>query len=211
MMEWLAAADSVPMEVIIYGKRLQAGGPAAKVADTLHHSRGELLKKKLESAPEHLREFYEKKLAYVQVVEDKVHNAALVESLVVEHFERGCLDTLEGALRDRDYLVGSSYTLADACWTMILQRTNDLGLGRRFWADGKRPKVEGYLRRMLSRPSFDRAVTSLVPKSNSSPNLLPGQRKGGIFRSPWFWGGLVVTVAGVVAAVYLNKGEKQLV
>jgi glutathione S-transferase len=204
MMEWIARADSIPMEVIIYGKRIQAGGPVGKMADALHHSRIELMTKKLETAPERLRGFYEKKLAYVRSVDDKVHDAPIVERLLVEHFEKGCLDPLESTLKGKEYLAGQSYTLADACWTMILQRIDSLGLGRRFWSDGKRPGIDGYLKRMMQRPSFEKAVVNFTPKTASNANMFPKTRRS-LLRNPWFWGGLIAAAGAVGTYYYLRE------
>lgn len=192
MDEWLQLADSLPMETIIYGKRIQAGGPAGKIADNLHSSRTALLAKKVETAPQELKEVFQKKLDYVREVDDKVHNAVLVERLLTEHIEKGAMDKLETALQANAFLTGSNYTLADAFWTMILGRLSDLGLGARFWANGKRPRVEAYYHKLVQRPSYNTGVVALIP---------PAPRPKKSTFSSIFWVSTVVAVAVLAAAV----------
>lgn len=199
MDEWLQLADQIPLEVIIYGKRIQAGGPSGKQADTLHQSRIELLSKKVEGATGELREFYAQKLKAVREVDEKVHNASLVEKLLVEHLERGAMDRLEAALTANEFLVGKGYTLADAYWTLILGRMGDLGMGARFWALGKRPHVEAYYKKMMQRPSYQSAVAQPIAAHNRAK--MPKQS---FFGSRLFWVSALLAVGAAGAFVMFN-------
>jgi hypothetical protein len=62
----------------------------------------------------------------------------------------GALDDLDGILRDRPYVAGSSYSLADVAWTVLVARCIMLGVAV---LDG-RPALERWYRAMKERPSF---------------------------------------------------------
>lgn len=65
---------------------------------------------------------------------------------------RDVLDTLEGALKGRDYLVGDSFTAAD------LYIASHLGWGMQFGTLEKRPVFEAYVARCTARPADQRAT-----------------------------------------------------
>jgi glutathione S-transferase len=62
------------------------------------------------------------------------------------------LDTLEGALKGRDYIVGDSFTAAD------LYVGAHLGWGMQFGSIEKRPVFEAYAARLRARPAAVRAA-----------------------------------------------------
>ena len=68
----------------------------------------------------------------------------------------GCLEdvlnTLEGALTGREYLVGDSFTAAD------LYISSHLAWGMQFGTIEKRPVFEAYATRMTARPAEVRAA-----------------------------------------------------
>jgi glutathione S-transferase len=61
------------------------------------------------------------------------------------------LDTIEGAIKDRDYIVGESFTAAD------LYLSAQLGWGMFIGSIEKRPAFEAYVGRMSQRPATIRA------------------------------------------------------
>ena len=64
----------------------------------------------------------------------------------------GTLDAIEGALNDREFLVGDSFTAAD------LYVGAHLGWGMSFDAIEKRPVFVDYVARLNARPAAIRAV-----------------------------------------------------
>lgn len=75
-------------------------------------------------------------------------------------------DTLEQALKGRDYLVGDSFTAAD------LYIASHLGWGMQFGTIDKRPVFEAYVQRMDSRPAAVRATEiddALIPADQRPP------------------------------------------
>ena len=65
---------------------------------------------------------------------------------------------MESALAQSDYLVGSSFTLADAAAIPYVNRADMLGLAG-LWED-RRPRVTDWYARMWQRPIFKSAITA---------------------------------------------------
>jgi glutathione S-transferase len=65
---------------------------------------------------------------------------------------------MERALAQSNYLVGNSFTLADAGAIPYINRANMLGLGG-LWED-RRPRVADWYARMRQRPSFNSAINA---------------------------------------------------
>jgi glutathione S-transferase len=61
---------------------------------------------------------------------------------------------IEVSLREGKWLAGERITLADFCMLPLIDRADDLGLGR-LWTD--RPAVIDWYRRMRARPSYTKA------------------------------------------------------
>ena len=73
------------------------------------------------------------------------------------------LSALEGALSEREYLVGDRFTVAD------IYVGSHIGWGTRFGTIEKRPVFERYFERISTRPAAIRAREiddALVPKSD---------------------------------------------
>jgi glutathione S-transferase len=70
-------------------------------------------------------------------------------------------------------LCGATYSLADAVWTAVLNRLDELKFGY-LWADNTRPGLKAYLSRIQARPSFKLAIQS---DEMSLPMLLAGLRR----------------------------------
>ena len=68
------------------------------------------------------------------------------------HKIEGALDRMEQALQSSPYLVGDSYTLADAYITPYFRRL--IQLGKMALWEGSRPAVADWLRRIQARPSY---------------------------------------------------------
>ncbi|HTV30654.1 MAG TPA: glutathione S-transferase family protein [Xanthobacteraceae bacterium] len=67
---------------------------------------------------------------------------------------------MESALAQSDYLVGNSFTLADAAAIPYINRAGALGLAG-LW-ENRRPRVADWYTRMRQRPSFNSAITAYL-------------------------------------------------
>ena len=65
---------------------------------------------------------------------------------------------MESALGQSDYLVGNSFTLADAAAIPYINRADMLGLAG-LW-ESRRPRVADWYARMRQRPSFNSAIAA---------------------------------------------------
>ena len=66
--------------------------------------------------------------------------------------------TMDSALANSEYLVGNSFTLADAAAIPYVNRADMLGLAG-LW-ENRRPRVADWYARMRQRPSFNSAITA---------------------------------------------------
>lgn len=56
------------------------------------------------------------------------------------------------------WLCTDRFTVADIALTILLERLNQIGLENRFWANGVRPHVEEYYRRVQERESYKNTI-----------------------------------------------------
>ena len=68
----------------------------------------------------------------------------------------GYFQEMESALADEAYLAGESYSLADAAATPYVNRAGMLGMDA-LWK--RRPRLQGWLEKIMQRPNFARAVS----------------------------------------------------
>jgi len=71
------------------------------------------------------------------------------------------LDQMQSELGDRDWLAGSLFSLADAAALPAVMRFDHLAMTQALDA---RPKVADWYARVRARPSFERAVTAVLPQ-----------------------------------------------
>ena len=71
------------------------------------------------------------------------------------------LDRMQADLLDRSWLAGEHFTLADAAALPYVMRLDHLAMSPLLVA---RPKVEDWYERVRARPSFETAVSSLLPQ-----------------------------------------------
>lgn len=69
------------------------------------------------------------------------------------------LTQLEKQLSQTDWLCGVIYSLADAMWTAVLNRLDELKFSY-LWAASTRPALRAYFNRLKTRPSFKAAIQS---------------------------------------------------
>ncbi|HEY9737934.1 MAG TPA: glutathione binding-like protein [Trichocoleus sp.] len=83
------------------------------------------------------------------------------------------LDHLAQQLSQSDWLCGSAYSLADAVWTAVLNRLEELGFGP-LWQEGRRSAIASYLHRLKARPSYSAAIQN---DTMPVPMVLAGLRR----------------------------------
>jgi len=81
-----------------------------------------------------------------------------------------CWIKLEAQLSQPDWLCGATYSLADAMWTAVLNRLDELKFGY-LWADDTCPALRQYFSRLKARSSFKVAIQR---DEISLPMLLSG-------------------------------------
>lgn len=158
MERWLELGYSVPVRVLTYGapSMRRFGAFANKL-------RAHALERGGKKHPE-LREVYEAKLADI---EGFAHDAVTPETVAEEQRKLEALfDDLDEALRDRPFVAGERYSLADVLWTVMVARTLAAGFSDSL---ENRPSLAAWWQRVRARPSFEAAdvwdrfrVTALV-------------------------------------------------
>ena len=108
------------------------------------------LEKMKRSAPD-LADAYDRKIADVARWNVTMRDEAEIEQL--DQRAESLLDDLEEALTATEFLASDRYSLADAAWTVIVSRLHMQGR-QHWWADGRRPRVEAWYRRVRDRPSY---------------------------------------------------------
>ena len=73
------------------------------------------------------------------------------------------LDRMDEALDRDEWLVGDSFTLADAALTPYVNRLSALAM-ERLWQGGRRPNVARWFERVKARPSFKPAFIDWMPE-----------------------------------------------
>ena len=108
------------------------------------------LEKMRRAAPD-LADAYDRKIADVARWNVTMRDRAEIEQL--DQRAESLLDELEEALTATEFLERDRYSLADATWTVIVSRLHMQGR-QHWWADGRRPHVDAWYRRMRDRPSY---------------------------------------------------------
>lgn len=74
------------------------------------------------------------------------------------------LSRMEEALADSEWLAGNDLTLADIALAPYVNRLAMLSMTP-LWADGRRPRVDAWFRRMQARPGFAANITAHCPQA----------------------------------------------
>ncbi len=109
---------------------------------------------------EFLKDAYERKLALVRSTNESVRSPeTMVEVLRSTDEEITLLEhqLSQGPFAQGGWLCSKSFSLADIGWGVALNRFMDVGLADQLW--GTKPNVKKYISKIITRPSFIRAVT----------------------------------------------------
>lgn len=148
-LDWFAKGDQVNFQVITYGHK---GVPRG---DELLVARRERASEYADRYPE-LRDIYQ--AAHDRIVEhgNCAYDAATVAKAEVDLAAR--LDELNDHMNGKAFIAGTTYSVADIMWTVLLARIEMLNMTALI---SDRPNVLAYYQRMKARPSF--ATARVMP------------------------------------------------
>jgi glutathione S-transferase len=173
MQSWIDLQNQFPMRELMYGNYRGIEGAVLRRSVQVKQ---QLLPQLIQANPE-LKEQYEAKLSDVRQWNSTIQN--VTEIAAINSRIELLLAQLEDQLSQTDWLCGAAYSLADAVWTAVLNRLDELKFDS-LWADNTRPALKAYLNRVKARPSFRIAIQS---DKMPLPMLLAGLRR--IFLDKW--------------------------
>ena len=86
------------------------------------------------------------------------------------------VDKMEDALNNGEWLVGDNFSMADIAMTPYVNRLAVLSM-ERLWAGGRRPRVDGWFRRVQARASFEPAFRRWMPEALAEEMQVNGRRE----------------------------------
>jgi glutathione S-transferase len=153
MHNWINLQNQFPMREVMYGNYQGIEGAVLRFSV---QAKEKLLPRLIQANPE-LKKEYEEKLNDVRQWNSCIQNVN--EITVLNARIEPMLVQLNEQLMQTDWLCGETYSLADAVWTAVLNRLDELKFGD-LWADNTRPALKAYLDRVKTRPSFRTAIQS---------------------------------------------------
>jgi glutathione S-transferase len=166
MKDWIKLQNQFPMRELMYGNYQGIEGVVLRRSVQLKQK---LLPQLIQEHPE-LREQYEAKLNDVRQWNSSIQDVN--EIATINARIEPILAQLEEQLSQTNWLCGTTYSLADAVWTAVLNRLDELKFD--LWADSTRPALKAYVNRLKARPSFRKAIQE---DAMSLPMLLAGLRR----------------------------------
>lgn len=147
MNRWIDRITELPIRVMSYAGLTGIGG---RIANAANQKRLSALARLRDRNPD-LKDVYDAKIKDIEeFVRDIITPEAVNE---VRRKSYRYLDELDEIFSRRDWIVGSSYSLADAVWTVLIARMLMLKLDP---LKG-RPHVAAFYERVKARPSFENA------------------------------------------------------
>lgn len=150
--EWLDRLAAFPTREYSYGlQSLALLKPLQNHSYTLRRS---VLRKHAKQHPE-LASLYQARLDDIDQWQATSNDPEKWQGLQ-EQLEQ-LIEALKQSLADdREWLLGTQYTLADVWWTVLFSRLRQFKQ-EHLWQNGAAPKLEAYDKRLRARPSFQQA------------------------------------------------------
>lgn len=145
MEQWIERLYALNERELSYGSKRML-----RIGRRINEGRLRALQRNREKYPE-LREVYDAKIEDIRAFRDAALDPAHVDRVRAGVMDR--YDELDALLEDQEWIAGSSYSLADALWTVGIARHRVLDLKP---LDG-RPSLAQWYGRTRARPSFDSA------------------------------------------------------
>ena len=163
---WIEALRGLPVRELSYGSPKLKGIGARVNASRVKH-----LNRHRAKNPD-LSEVYDNKLKDIQGLASDAQDEGLYQKNRDDALAR--LDEMNRTLGERTWLAGSTYSLADAVWTVGVARMFMVGLDPR---EG-RPALASWYARVKARPSFKQADVWEGPKPWSVIKAMAGKHRG---------------------------------
>ena len=151
MNSWIDLQNRFSMRELMYGNFRGIEGIVLRRSVQIKER---LLPQLMEIHPE-LKKQYTAKLKDVRQWNSTIQNKKEIANINAKI--EPMLARLEEQLSQTHWLCGATYSLADAVWTAVLNRLDELNFNY-LWLDNTRPALESYLNRLKSRPSFRIAI-----------------------------------------------------
>jgi len=152
MQYWLDAQDQFPIRGLTYGNFKGIIGNLVRS----HTPNRIATLKRLRDANSDLAEDYEAKLRDTDQWLGEQGDTKIVGNINAQM--ESLLDRLDQQVKDKKWLVGDQFTLADIAWMTILARIDFVDLDKQMWGDGRRPFVKDYYDRLKETPGFDEQI-----------------------------------------------------
>ena len=148
MQQWLSRIMAVHYGVLVFSRKLEIDRRSAMMVSRLKHLR-ELRDKHPENST-----ILQQRIATNQRLQETLSSQERVREVVAG--VKDLVESFEAPLEAHDFLVSSTYTLADCFCTAALARLELHGYSH-WWQGGALPAVDRYYARMQERPSFTEA------------------------------------------------------
>ena len=164
---WIDLQNNLPMREAMYGNMRGIDGLVARKTVDIKEK---LLPQLAQKHPD-LKAQYTAKLKDVKPWKQTIRDVEKITQINSQI--EAIMNSLEQQLSQSEWLCGSAYSLADAVWTAVLSRLDELGFST-LWKADKRPAIAGYLNRLKARPSYRAAVKN---DAMPLPMILAGLRR----------------------------------
>jgi glutathione S-transferase len=166
MQYWLDAQDQFPIRGLTYGN---VKGIVGDLVRSHTPSRIATLKRLRDANPD-LAEDYEAKLRDTDQWLEEQSDTKIIGNINAKM--GSLLDRLDQQVKDKKWLVGDQFTLADIAWMTILARIDFVDLDTKMWGDGRRPFVKAYYDRLKEAPGFDEQISQYQNKLDMLKRLI---------------------------------------
>lgn len=180
---WIKKQEELPIRELTFSR---IPGFSGKFIKEDFEDRRQRLKDYSQRNPD-LAQLYQQKLRDAERCSQDIHFEDLS---LIYHSIHTTLDDLNLSLSQRKWIAGSSYSLADVCWTVILARFDMLGL-RETLID-PRHYLSRYYAQVCRRPSFITADIFNQPRNEVIVPVKTQHSSLDIMKYAWFGVGLAV-------------------
>lgn len=166
MQYWLDAQDQFPIRGLTYGNVKGIIGDLVRA----HTPNRIATLKRLRDANPDLAEDYEAKLRDTDQWLGEQGDTNIVGNINAQM--ESLLDRLDQQVKDKRWLVGDQFTLADIAWMTILARIDFVDMDKKMWGDGRRPYVKAYYDRLKKSPGFTEEICQYQNKLDMFKRLI---------------------------------------
>ncbi|KAK3086901.1 hypothetical protein FSP39_025186, partial [Pinctada imbricata] len=139
-----------------------AGGMGPEAFKMSINRQKEELRTKMKDNPD-MKDDYQAKLGVKEELEQRLSDVNKVKAAlnlcddVMNEAETALKKYKDDGIKD-SWLVGQDFTVADVVFTILLHRSEILGLSARFYPEEKKPYLYDYVQRLMARPSVKKML-----------------------------------------------------